>query len=168
MPENEPHFALADARYLPFAVESFDGAFSYSTIQHFSRQNALIILDNIARVLKPGGKTVIQMPNIGGISARLRAIRGVDLREGSEFDVRWYSLGELTQIFAEHIGNSNWSIDCFLGLNVHARDKKHVKRIRKLVIHAASIAEFVARKIPVARNFSDSVFVNSTKEGIPL
>jgi SAM-dependent methyltransferase/uncharacterized protein YbaR (Trm112 family) len=163
VPENEPQFILADARYLPFAAATFDDVLSYGVLQHFSRRNATIILDNISRVLKPGGKTVIQMPNIGGISARLRAIRGIDLREGSEFDVRWYSLGELTEIFKEHIGESSWSIDSFLGLNVHMRDKKHVKGLRKLVIHAASILEVAAQQIPVIGNFADSVFITSKK-----
>lgn len=166
VPENKPSFVLGDARYLPFAVESFDGVFSYGTIQHFSRRNALIILDNISRVLKPGAKSVIQMPNIGGIRARLAAMRGFDLREGSEFDVRWYSLGELTEVFSEHVGESSWSTDCFLGLNVHARDKEHIKGVRKLIIHTASILEFAAQQIPAIGHFSDSVFVTSMKNDL--
>jgi SAM-dependent methyltransferase/uncharacterized protein YbaR (Trm112 family) len=167
VPENKPSFVLGDARYLPFAVESFESVFSHSTIQHFSRRNTLIILDNISRVLKPGAKSVIQMPpNIGGIRARLAAMRGFDLREGSEFDVRWYSLGELTEIFSKHVGESSWSTDCFLGLNVHARDKEHIKGVRKLIIHTASILEFAAQQIPAIRHFSDSVFVTSTKNDL--
>jgi SAM-dependent methyltransferase/uncharacterized protein YbaR (Trm112 family) len=168
VPDNEPHFVLADARYLPFAAETFDGAFSYGVIQHFSKRNAVIIFNNISRILRLGAKSVIQMPNIGGIIPRFRVIRGVDLREGSEFDVRWYSLGELTQTLAENIGDSIWSIDCFLGLNVHARDRKHVKGLRKLVVDVDSMIRLAAQRMPIIGTLCDSVFITSTKERTEL
>ena len=57
-PSNRPFFVLADARHLPFAPESFGGVFSYSCIQHFSKQNAEIILAGIRRVMQAQGKSV--------------------------------------------------------------------------------------------------------------
>jgi ubiquinone/menaquinone biosynthesis C-methylase UbiE len=66
-PGNEPFFVLADARHMPFSPESFGGVLSNSCIQHFSKKHAEIILSELSRVMKPQAKSVIQMPNKGGI-----------------------------------------------------------------------------------------------------
>ncbi|HEX3784436.1 MAG TPA: methyltransferase domain-containing protein [Pseudonocardiaceae bacterium] len=49
-------FELADAMALPFADNSFDGAFALESIQHMDRPTAL---RELARVVKPGGHIVL-------------------------------------------------------------------------------------------------------------
>ena len=71
IPNNVPFFVACDARHLPFADHAFDGCFSYSVLQHFSRQNMTIILDEISRTLRRGGISEIQMPNRNGAKAFL-------------------------------------------------------------------------------------------------
>src|SRR5437870_12498398 len=56
-------FVVGDARYLPFADDSFDTIFSYSVLQHLSRENVRIALQECRRVITPGGRCLIQMPN---------------------------------------------------------------------------------------------------------
>lgn len=56
------HFVRADAESLPFGDGSFDGVFSYSTMQYPRRE---IALAECARVLKPGGKFAI-IENLSG------------------------------------------------------------------------------------------------------
>ena len=124
-PSNRPFFVLADARHLPFAPESFGGVFSYSCIQHFSKRNAEIILAGIRRVMKAQGKSVVQMPNKGGIRSTLAMARRM-FSEGGEFDVRYYSIADLLRLFEREIGKSEWNVDCFFGLNVHACDREFV------------------------------------------
>src|SRR5271165_2129516 len=63
----EAHYVVADGRYLPFASGTFDQVFSYSVLQHLSKQNARLTLQEAARALCPGGGFLVQMPNCFGI-----------------------------------------------------------------------------------------------------
>lgn len=53
--------AQADVRELPFANDSFDAIYSMGTIEHFDETQQAI--DEMARVLKPGGRAIIGVPN---------------------------------------------------------------------------------------------------------
>lgn len=160
VPENLPVFVLADARRLPFKDGVLDGVFSYSVVQHFSRQNARLILGEAGRTLKPGGRAVIQMPNKGGLKARLT---GAGKTEGSEFDVRYYAIDELLTVFEDAIGPTVWSVDCFFGLNVHARDMRFVPLSKRWIVHAATALKSASRRAPKLGSLADSVFLSSTK-----
>jgi len=53
--------AIADVRALPFADASFDAIYSMGTVEHFAEtQEALA---EIRRVLKPGGRAIVGVPN---------------------------------------------------------------------------------------------------------
>jgi SAM-dependent methyltransferase/uncharacterized protein YbaR (Trm112 family) len=159
---NRPGFVLADARHMPFDSATFDGVFSYSVVQHFSKQNAAVVLREIQRVLRPGARSFVQMPNRAGArSALTLARRG--FTEGREFDVRYYSIAELLSLFGSTIGPSQWSVDCFLGLNVHSRDRQLLPRSKKWIVDLASALLTMSRRFPVLGRFSDSVFINSVK-----
>jgi len=53
--------ALADVRALPFRTSSVDAIYSMGTIEHFDETEAAV--EEIARVLKPGGRAIIGVPN---------------------------------------------------------------------------------------------------------
>jgi SAM-dependent methyltransferase len=53
--------AAADVRALPFRDESFDAIYSMGTIEHFDETEHAV--DEMARVLKPGGRAIIGVPN---------------------------------------------------------------------------------------------------------
>ena len=53
--------SLADVRRLPFADASFDVIYSMGTIEHFDESEAAIV--EMARVLKPGGRLILGVPN---------------------------------------------------------------------------------------------------------
>jgi Methyltransferase domain len=161
-PGNKPFFVLADARHMPFAPESFGGVFSYSCIQHFSKKNAEIILSEVSRVMKLQAKSVIQMPNKAGIRSMVTLGRRM-FSEGAEFDVRYYSIPELLQFFENRIGKSKWYVDCFLGLNVHARDRGLIPPSKRWIVDLSGAFLWTSKKFPFIRRFSDSVFVTSTK-----
>jgi SAM-dependent methyltransferase len=55
------HGAVADVRDLPFADSSFDAIYSMGTIEHFDETERAV--QEIARVLKPGGRAIIGVPN---------------------------------------------------------------------------------------------------------
>lgn len=162
VPNNQPFFVLADARHLPFAQDSIGGAFSYSVIQHFSKANAEAILGEISRVMKHGAKSLIQMPNKNGLSTILTK-RYIRNSEGTEFDVRFYSIGALLEIFEKKIGRSDWQVDCFLGLNVHARDRRFVPFSKRWIVDIATLLYRASQVVPVVAKLADSVFISSIK-----
>src|SRR5687767_8472836 len=53
--------AVGDVRDLPFASDSFDAIYSMGTIEHFDETQRAVA--EIARVLKPGGRAIIGVPN---------------------------------------------------------------------------------------------------------
>lgn len=60
--EREPlHAAVADVRELPFADASFDAVYSMGTIEHF--RDSERALAEMVRVLRPGGRAIIGVPN---------------------------------------------------------------------------------------------------------
>jgi tRNA (uracil-5-)-methyltransferase TRM9 len=55
---------MADARRLPFAAETFDWAIAVATYHHLKgRQNQLAALEELRRVLKPGGEAFLTVWN---------------------------------------------------------------------------------------------------------
>jgi SAM-dependent methyltransferase/uncharacterized protein YbaR (Trm112 family) len=161
-PKNEPLYVLGDGRSLPFAPTSFDGVFSYSCIQHFSKEDASKILSELHRVMKPHTRSVIQMPNRAGIRSRLNLTKR-RYAEGIEFDVRYYSIEELLSLFGSKIGKSEFQVDCFFGLNVHKRDRSFISPGKRWIVYFADLALRASQNFPPFRNFSDSVFIISTK-----
>lgn len=55
------HAAVGDVRDIPFASDSFDAVYSMGTIEHFDETEQAV--REIARVLKPGGRAIIGVPN---------------------------------------------------------------------------------------------------------
>jgi len=55
------HVPRADVRSLPFRDQSFDAIYSMGTIEHFDETDQAVA--EIYRVLKPGGKAIIGVPN---------------------------------------------------------------------------------------------------------
>lgn len=53
--------ALGDVRTLPFLDDSFDAIYSMGTIEHFDETEEAVA--EMARVLKPGGRAIIGVPN---------------------------------------------------------------------------------------------------------
>jgi len=60
--DREPlHAAIADIRDLPFRAASFDAIYSMGTIEHFRDPERA--LGEMARVLGPGGRAIVGVPN---------------------------------------------------------------------------------------------------------
>lgn len=53
--------AVGDVRDLPFADDSFDAIYSMGTIEHFDETEKAV--REMARVLKPGGRAIVGVPN---------------------------------------------------------------------------------------------------------
>ncbi len=55
------HGAVGDVRDLPFRDASFDAIYSMGTIEHFDETERAV--EEMARVLKPGGRAIVGVPN---------------------------------------------------------------------------------------------------------
>ncbi len=53
--------AVADVRALPYGNDSFDAIYSMGTIEHFDETERAV--EEMARVLKPGGRAIVGVPN---------------------------------------------------------------------------------------------------------
>jgi ubiquinone/menaquinone biosynthesis C-methylase UbiE len=61
-------FQVADARKLPFEDASFDIVVSFHAIDHVpSHEDRQAFLDEMARVVKPGGHTIVTTTNVKGL-----------------------------------------------------------------------------------------------------
>ncbi len=90
----DTRYVVADARRLPFADGTFDVVFSYGVLQHFSKSDVAVSVDEIARVVKRSGYSWVQMPNsLGALNAVRLAQRR--FREGDAFEVRYWTPPEL-------------------------------------------------------------------------
>jgi SAM-dependent methyltransferase len=156
-------FVVGDARHLPFRHGSLDQCFSYSVLQHFSKPDARRAFEEIHRCLKPGGTTLVQMPNRFGIrSAFHLAKRGFS--EGHEFDVRYYTPAELEGIFAEIFGNSIVTVDGYFGLGIQPSDMRFMSPFGRMVTRSSELLRQASLRIPVLKNIADSLYLESTKE----
>jgi SAM-dependent methyltransferase len=91
-------FQEADCAALPFADSSFDVVVSFETIEHLAAQEAF--LDEIRRVLRPGGFVVLSCPN---------KIEYTDKRGyTNEFHVRELYRAELAALVAPRFPQSAW------------------------------------------------------------
>lgn len=156
-------FVVGDARHLPFKSESFDVVFSYSVIQHFSKVDARAALRSIARVLKPGGTCLIQMPNRFGIRSLYHLARR-GFAEGKEFDVRYYTVPELKDLFTSVFGNAAVSVDGYFGLGIQASDVHMLPIKYRLIVRTSELLRALSLKITAMRRIADSLYLKSLKK----
>ncbi|HYU79934.1 MAG TPA: class I SAM-dependent methyltransferase [Vicinamibacterales bacterium] len=60
-PDRSGTFLVADCRHIPYRSGSFDAVYSMGTIEHFDESPAAV--REMWRVLKPGGRAIIGVPN---------------------------------------------------------------------------------------------------------
>lgn len=155
-------FVVGDARYLPFGAATFATVFSYSVIQHFSREDAASAVAEIGRVLDRDGHARVQMPTRYGIRCLYHQLRR-GFRDGSGFDVRYWLLGDLRSMFTERIGPSMFEVDGYFGIGLQQSDKHLMTPFRRLVLRASSWMTAASTRIAWLMYVADSVYVLSVK-----
>ena len=129
--------------------------FSYGVLQHFSKRDVAVAVDEIARTLKPSGASWVQMPNaLGALNAVRLAQRG--FREGDHFEVRYWKPGELKRVF-ERIGPTDLSTDGFFTLNPQKRDLDLLPRRFRAVVRVSE----TLKRLHAPTTLADSVNVRS-------
>jgi SAM-dependent methyltransferase len=159
-------FVVGDARYLPFADDTFDTVFSYSVLQHFSKSDVRQTIAECARVLHADGLSLIQMANGLGLRSLFHQAKR-RFREPKLFQVRYWMPRELEDTFSSLIGPSTTSIDGFLTLNAQP-DEAHLLPARyRIVVRLSEALRSIGRHIPQLRYAADSLYVESQKRRSP-
>lgn len=156
-------YLVADGRWLPFNNNSFNNVFSYSVLQHLSRHNTGMVLSEIARILKPEGKSLIQMPNGFGPRSIFNQIKR-KFAEPKKFDVRYYSIPLLKKIFLAKIGRTEINAHCYFGLGLETSNFKFLLTGQKLIIIFSELLRKLSKYIVPLIYIADSVYVESVRE----
>lgn len=155
-------FVAGDARYLPFRTGSLDTVFSYSVIQHFSKEDARSALAEAGRVLAPGGTSLIQMPNRWGIRSLYHQARR-RFAPGGGFDVRYWTVPELLRAFETAIGPSRISVDGYFGLGIQSADVDMLPPRYAAIVRASELLRGLSTRLPWMAHAADSLYVTSVK-----
>lgn len=156
------HFVVGDARHIPFANNVFDVAFSYSVLQHFAKDNIPVTLNEIARILTSGGRSVIQMANAYGIRSLYHLARR-GFQRGRRFDVRYWTRSELKRTFERFLGPTSLHVDCFFGLGIQESDRDMLSLKHRLVVLASEATKSISDRFHILQSVADSLYVCSVK-----
>lgn len=159
----ETDFVVGDARFLPFADDSFETVFSYGVFQHFSKENVRTSLDEVVRVLKPNGSTLFQMPNKYGIR-QYQQHRRRGFTEGEGFDVRYWTPSELMETFETRFGATKMTTDCYFGLGIQARDVDLLPLPYKMVVYSSEFLRKLSGVFKPLTKVADSVYLESKNQ----
>jgi len=153
-------YAVADGRYLPFAARTFDQVFSYSVLQHLSRENVRLVLGEAARVLLPQGACLVQMPNRAGIRCLYHQARR-RFREGRDFEVRYWTPAELTSTFGSIFGCARVFVDGFFSLNPQISDVRFLPHRYRAIVYASEALRAASRRFSFLTHVADSLYVSA-------
>jgi ubiquinone/menaquinone biosynthesis C-methylase UbiE/uncharacterized protein YbaR (Trm112 family) len=163
----EASFVVADGRYLPFRSDAFDVAFSFSVLQHLSKDNVRIALQSIRRVLKSNGVSVIQMLNRMGARSLYNQAR-LAFHEPDPFAVRYWTTHELHATFASALGPSRVLADGFFSANAQVSDLELLPRKYRWVVQSSERLRRIARRVRLFTHLADSVYVTSSEDAARL
>jgi SAM-dependent methyltransferase len=158
----EALFVVGDARYLPFQADTFDVVYSYSVLQHLPKSEAKAGIAAAGRVLKKGGLCKIEMPNAVGLRCLYHQTRR-GFREARDFEVRYWTPGELKATFAKLVGPSRLEVDGYFSINPQTTDLPALPWKFRALVRASEFLRKLSRKLPWLSLMADSLFACATK-----
>jgi SAM-dependent methyltransferase len=158
-----PEFLTGDARSLPFPDASFDVVYSYSVLQHFSKEDARASLAEAGRVVRKGGRVLIQMANLLGVRQLYNQARDTIRREQNVFRVRRWLPGELVHAFSELIGPAELTADGYFSLNAQPTDVDLLRPLPRAVVRTSEVLKGVSRRFSPLALVADSVFIEARR-----
>jgi ubiquinone/menaquinone biosynthesis C-methylase UbiE/uncharacterized protein YbaR (Trm112 family) len=157
------YFLVADARFLPFRRGVFEVVFSYSVLQHFSKENVAKVLEQVATVLKPAGICYVQMATTYGLRNLLIQLRR-GFRQPKSFEVRYWTPTEIRQVFGSFIGTASLSVDGFFSLNVQPTDVDLLPGKYRLIVACSEWLRRTSERVRWLTYLADSLYVRATRQ----
>jgi SAM-dependent methyltransferase/uncharacterized protein YbaR (Trm112 family) len=156
-------FVCAGADSLPFRSKSVDVIFSYSVLQHLDRTMVKRFFADAARVLRPGGVCMVQLPNrFGLVSALQQTRRGFRDGRAGTFEMRYWSAREIRRALSEAgLTEARIRTDGFLSQNPRGSDKDLLSAAGKLIVSASELGRRASEIIPALTHVADSLWVES-------
>ena len=154
-------YLVADGRYLPFKPASFSTIFAYSVLQHLAPADVGLVIAEVARVLREGGTSFIQMAHFLGIRSLYHQARR-RFRQAQDFEVRYWSMPQLKRAFGR-IGRTSLSVDCYFGLGLQTADRALMPNGLKLVIDTSEVLRKLSNVFSPLKYLADSLYVMSVK-----
>jgi len=153
-------YVCGDARYLPFAASRFDQAYSYSVLQHFSKTDAEAAIAQMARVLSPQGRCLVQLAHTVGLrSGYHQALRG--FRDPEGFDVRYWPAAEMRRVFARYFARADVSVHCYFGLGLEPSDAPLMRPAGRAAIRVSEALRRASQVVTPLKYLADSLFVDA-------
>ena len=158
----EGQFLVADGRFLPFADGSFSRVFSYSVLQHLSKENVQVVLPEIRRVLKTGGEARVQLPNVFGLRSLYHEIRR-GFRETRDFEVRYWTIPEMKATFSRLIGPATVSVDGYFSLNAQISDVGFMPPHYRAIVYTSEWLRRLSLHVSALSYAADSLYVSALR-----
>jgi ubiquinone/menaquinone biosynthesis C-methylase UbiE/uncharacterized protein YbaR (Trm112 family) len=158
----EALYVVADGRFLPFPDSSFEQVFSYSVLQHLSKETTRVVLSEIHRVLTSGGQSLAQLPNFFGIRCLYHQARRL-FREAKDFEVRYWTVPELQRTFEATVGPASIEVDGFFSLNAQISDVRFLPRRYQWIVRLSHSLQRLSTLVPPLVYFADSLYVTAPK-----
>lgn len=153
-------YIVADARFLPLPQDAVDSVYSYSVLQHFSYEDAGAAIAEMGRVLKRGGFAKVQMPTRFGVRCLYHQARRT-FRAATGFEVRYWTLGALAEVFERHVGPARFEVDGYFGIGLQRADEPLMTPALRRVLHASERLKAISRRVRALIAVADSVFVEA-------
>lgn len=156
-------FVCSDAEHLPFKQGVVDCVFSYSVLQHLDKSKVLRIFQEIARVLKPGGICLVQLPNQFGLLNVLRQLkRGLREAESGTFEMRYWSTNSIRRGFqAAGFPDIAVHTDGFFSQNPQLSDLDLLSPTGKLTVLTSHAGRKIADAVPILTRVADSLWIEA-------
>jgi len=156
-------FVCAGAEALPFQAASIDLLFCYSVLQHLERATVRGFFREVARLLKPGGICLVQLPNTFGLYNILRQLkRGCREAKPGTFEMRYWGRSEI-QKTVDDAGLKNLCIraDGFFSQNPQLSDLDLLSAGGKLIVLASEAGRKASTVLPIFTHVADSLWVEA-------
>ena len=156
-------FLCGNADALPLQSHSIDCVFSYSVLQHIDKGKVLRIFREIARVLKPGGRCLIQLPNtLGPLSFVQQLKRGFREAKPGSFEMRYWSRKTIRESLRDvGLRNIKFHTDGFFSQNPQLSDLDFLTPAGKLVVLTSYAGRKAANALPVLTRVADSLWIEA-------
>lgn len=159
----EGNFLCSDADVLPIGSHCVDCVFSYSVLQHIDKTKVRRTFHEIARILKPGGRSIIQLPNtLGPLSFLQQLKRGFREARPGTFEMRYWSRREILENLRDAgLHDIQIRTDGFFSQNPQLSDLDLLTLGGKLIVVASFAGRKAADAVPILTHVADSLWIEA-------